>query len=1141
MERKDANMKRNLFFIIAIVCLFFAVPPLDAWAEPSAPTISGDRVYANGTPLIITDGGSGDNTTTTIYIDTNGNGVVDEGEVSLAQEGISQAPADASDLDSYRIYGGTLNTSYTGNTKITILGGTVYWVYGGGYDTNAIVDGSTMVTMSGGNATLIYGGGYSGRVTGSTTVTMSGGSLVLSIHGGGEETGAVVEGNTVITVSGGSLSSIFGGGKKDAVTGNTTVTVSGATVSGSVYGGGGPNANATVGGSATVEIADSVSVANEVCGGSFPGGGAVSGGTSLTVSSAAPARSGYTFADWCTDWERQTPVTYTSGTYTTTSGVTLYSKWTPNNYTVRFDGNSATSGSMSDQNCIYGDTFRLRQNQFANEFAVTYDAQGGTGLPSSDASSQSFLGWAISASGGVIYNDNVQVWSLTGENNGIVTLYAVWSGTFDSVTLPTPTRTGYTLDGWYTAADGGGTKAGDAGDAYTPVGDITLYASWTPNTYTVAFDGNGATGGSMGSQSFTYGTAQVLTANAFERKYTVTYDGQGGSVSPGSAESSYNFLAWETDDVISMVYTDSQSVSNLTAIDGDTVTLYAQWTPDTVTLPTSTRAGFTLTGWYTAADGGGTEAGDADDTYTPTNNITLYADWNAIPNRMAGVTASTTAGVTVSTAYTLDLAAIFEDAEGNPLSYKVSINEGAETVADESYSYTPTVAGTYTLVFKANDGSADSTDTYTVTLTAQQPPSDNGSSGGGGGGGGTTPPPANVDNNTQGTTTITGTTVAASAEGSTATGTVSSDTAGALVNSAKETEKAGNKAVVEIKLETGSDIRAAEITIPKSAFDSLASGTDADLKIGAGIGAVTFDSTAVDTISTAASSGDVTISMAKADTTALPAPLKALVGDRPVYDFTVTAGGQPVSEFGGGKAKISLPYTPAAGEDKNAIVVYYISDSGMLMRVRGNYNDTTGAVEFSTTHFSRYAVGYSKIYFDDVRDTAWYSNAVTFLAAREITGGTGNGNFSPKAKLTRGQFIVMLMRAYNIEPDENPKDNFADAGNNYQTEYLAAAKRLDISQGIGKNQFAPSREISRQEMFTLLYRALDMLGELPEGTSGKAAGDYDDAGQLSAYAKDAVDAFVKAGVISGSGGKLNPSATTTRAEMAQVLYNLLSF
>ena len=69
----------------------------------------------------------------------------------------------------------------------------------------------------------------------------------------------------------------------------------------------------------------------------------------------------------------------------------------------------------------------------------------------------------------------------------------------------------------------------------------------------------------------------------------------------------------------------------------------------------------------------------------------------------------------------------------------------------------------------------------------------------------------------------------------------------------------------------------------------------------------------------------------------------------------------------------------------------------------------------------------------------------------EITKGTGAGKFSPEALLTRGEFIVMLMRAYEIKADDNPADNFADAGNTYYTGYLAAAKRLGISKGVGNN------------------------------------------------------------------------------------------
>ena len=93
-------------------------------------------------------------------------------------------------------------------------------------------------------------------------------------------------------------------------------------------------------------------------------------------------------------------------------------------------------------------------------------------------------------------------------------------------------------------------------------------------------------------------------------------------------------------------------------------------------------------------------------------------DTNTAPTLKAGVASSATATTTVDTAWTLNLADIFEDADNDPLSYKVSVN-GADSVdADVNYSYTPTKAGeTTTLVFTASDGKADSP-TYTVTLTA---------------------------------------------------------------------------------------------------------------------------------------------------------------------------------------------------------------------------------------------------------------------------------------------------------------------------------------------------------------------------------------------------------------------------------------
>jgi hypothetical protein len=236
-------------------------------------------------------------------------------------------------------------------------------------------------------------------------------------------------------------------------------------------------------------------------------------------------------------------------------------------------------------------------------------------------------------------------------------------------------------------------------------------------------------------------------------------------------------------------------------------------------------------------------------------------------------------------------------------------------------------------------------------------------------------------------------------------------------------------------------------------------------------------------------------------------------------------------------------------------VVWYIDGSGNVISVpNGRYDPATGTVTFTTTHFSYYAVSYRQVSFSDVPKDAWYAKAVSFIAARDITKGTGGGNFSPDAKLTRAQFIVMMMRAYDIAPDENPEDNFADAGNTWYTGYLAAAKRLKISNGVGDNMFAPDREITRQEMFTLLYNTLKTAGQLPglhgqaigeaddqpTNYSGKTLTDFIDAGDIAPWARVAMKRLVEAGIISGSGNRLSPKDTASRAQMAQVLYNLMS-
>jgi len=324
--------------------------------------------------------------------------------------------------------------------------------------------------------------------------------------------------------------------------------------------------------------------------------------------------------------------------------------------------------------------------------------------------------------------------------------------------------------------------------------------------------------------------------------------------------------------------------------------------------------------------------------------------------------------------------------------------------------------------------------------------------------------------------------------------------------------------------------------------DLTASGKQKTIKVENDIATVTVPSNMLTGVA-GISGKNAEISISEGNRSTLPDNVKAVIGDRPLISLVLKIDGKQTGWSNpNAPVMVGIPYTPTADELKNpdAIVVYYIDGSGNLNCVtNGHYDPATGTVTFKTTHFSLYAVGYNKVSFKDVAAGVWYYKPVSFIAAREITNGTGNGNYSPDAKLTRGQFIVMLMKAYGIAPDTNPTDNFSDAGSAYYTDYLSAAKRLGISSGVGNNMFLPEKNITRQETFTLLYNALKAIGQLPQGDSHKAVSQFTDALQIAPWAQDAMTLLVKTGTVSGSGSKLNPADTTTRAEMAQVLYNLL--
>lgn len=193
---------------------------------------------------------------------------------------------------------------------------------------------------------------------------------------------------------------------------------------------------------------------------------------------------------------------------------------------------------------------------------------------------------------------------------------------------------GYRFDGWYTAPNGGNKY-----DFNTPLtNNVTVYAHWVGNGYTVRFTGNGATGGNTPDQAFQYNIGQNLRRNGFTR------DG-------------YTFAGWKRADN-QQAYGDGQWVTNLTTQPNGIVTMVAQWsaneahirynpnppagktaggngtpnwdghTGDTPAIGGNgwTIDGYTFAGWTTSPDGGGTKYAPGA-RWTANGTLTLYAQW----------------------------------------------------------------------------------------------------------------------------------------------------------------------------------------------------------------------------------------------------------------------------------------------------------------------------------------------------------------------------------------------------------------------------------------------------------------------------------------------------------------------------------
>lgn len=285
----------------------------------------------------------------------------------------------------------------------------------------------------------------------------------------------------------------------------------------------------------------------------------------------------------------------------------------------------------------------------------------------------------------------------------------------------------------------------------------------------------------------------------------------------------------------------------------------------------------------------------------------------------------------------------------------------------------------------------------------------------------------------------------------------------------------------------------------------------------------------------------VSIRVAKASIENLDAATREQIGNRPVIDLSLVAGGNVIAwNNPAAPVTVAIPYTPTAEELKHPehIVIWYIDGSGKATPVpNSRYDAATGAVIFQTTHFSTYAAVSVFKTFGDLAKVPWAKEAIDAMASRGVIKGTGENTFSPAASIKRADFIALLVRALELHGSGTDAAMFSDVpADAYYYNELAVAKELGIATGFEDNTFKPGSSITRQDMMVLTTRALEAVGiQLPAGGSLDT---FSDAASVAGYAQDSVAALVKAGVVTGNASKLAPNDQLTRAEAAVILYRI---
>ncbi len=394
---------------------------------------------------------------------------------------------------------------------------------------------------------------------------------------------------------------------------------------------------------------------------------------------SSPSATGYTFGGWYTNSECTTPYNFSTAV---TADIELFAKWTEKSYSITFandghgsvavDGSTISNGSTALINHFTTKTLEATNNTGYHFSSWTKSGTnaGKVTIGNSSNATTTIIATATSATVTANFAPDTYTAANNLDKNGGDS-HGQYTATYDATTIAistAPAKTGYDVEGYYKEAectnkiadaDGvliASTDYTDVSSHWTSTSNQTLYAQWSPNTYTISFNADDA--------------SRVGTATNVQASVTVTYDAKDFSAATVAVPvlAGYTFGGYYTatngggEQIVDAngAWITSAKTGYLNAlgnwIKAANTILYAKWTPQTYTvtlnhgagscattsttvtmgatygegtglsgsLPTVTPpSGYRFGGWFTSANGGSQVTDETQ--VTTASDHTIYA------------------------------------------------------------------------------------------------------------------------------------------------------------------------------------------------------------------------------------------------------------------------------------------------------------------------------------------------------------------------------------------------------------------------------------------------------------------------------------------------------------------------------------